>query len=186
MPHFNYETNMSEPNEADDVALQTVVLAFLTLFPKPTDDQTHALAGLLGLDFLEFEDQVRHALTPYLAEDEDPAKVSHKDVDYEVDNELDDPKDTFLLAFYMMHPEPTQEQLLILSVLADLTLEELEEHTYRVINLLLETHPQGVDVDFDSLDLDTDFEGDEDLDADLIDDDDDTLTDGDGDTIQLL
>lgn len=176
---------MSEPNETN-VALQNVILAFLKLFPKPTDDQTHALAGLLGLQFLDFEDQVRDALTPYLAEDEDPERVSHKDVDYEVDNEFDDPLDTFLLAFYMMHSEPTQEQLHILSVLVDLTFEELEEHTVKVINMLLETHPQGTDTDFDELELDTDFEGDDDLDHELLGEDDVTLEDDDGDSIQLI
>lgn len=189
---------MSEPNtEDDDTTLRNVVLAFLNLIPKPTDDQTHALAGLLGFEFLDFEDRMREVLAPYIEEDEDPNKVNVKKIDIEHEHDLDDPLDTFLLAFYMLVPEPTEQQLLILSVLVNLTLSELEEHTYTVIHKLMEEHPQGDDTDFDDLTLDVDFENDDtvDHDADGTDVIDEALPDGDDDgddadgetaTIQLL
>lgn len=179
---------MSEPKTEDnDTALKSVVLAFLNLIPNPTDDQTHALAGLLGFQFLEFEDRMREVLAPYLDEGEEFDDVDVEEIDLDLEKDLDDPLDTFLLAFYMLHPEPTEPQLMILSVLVNLTLEELEEHTYKVIHKLMETHPQGDDTELHELELDTDFENDDTIDADHDGQhDDDSLEDDDGDAIQLL
>lgn len=194
---------MSEPTTEDDETLKNVVLAFLKLIPKPTSDQTHALAGLLGFEFMEFEDRMREVLTPYIEDEEvDPLTVNVKKIDIEVDNELDDPLETFLLAFYMLNPEPSEQQLLILSVLVDLTAEELEEKTYAVINKLMEAHPVGDDTDLNDPDAANDFEVEdiEDFDDEeeegsdeKTDDNDDAddkseeaASDDDGDSIQLL
>lgn len=158
----NSETNQSEPQEeSNDVALRAVILAFINFLPKPTEDQIHALAGLLDLKFQEFETRMQEVLAPYLEDGYSFKKGIPKEIDVEDLDQLDTPLDTFLMAFYMLVPEPTERQLLILGVLVNLSPEELEEHTFMIMNRLLEAYPQGEDVDIEDVELDDHFEFDE-------------------------
>jgi hypothetical protein len=168
---------MSEPipPPEGDMALNGVILAFINLFPSPTDDQTHALAGLLGFNFQEFEDKVRVILAPIL----------DKDGDDDLDDTIEvidsaDPVDVFLLAFYLLQPEPTEDQLVTLAILLSMTLDELEKRTYDVINKLMEAQPQ-IDgtTELEDVDLTDEFNADDQ-------DPDEPLTDSSGNVIQLL
>jgi hypothetical protein len=168
---------MSDPTPPfpmeDNEALQSAVIAFTDLFPTPTSDQTHVLAGLLGYEPDTFLPVMQKLLAPLLSADDDQV-LDELDADDE-----GDPLDIFLLSFYILNPEPTEEQLNALAILVGLTLEELEERTYSVMNQLMETTPDD-DADLNTLELDDNFVADEDQ------DDDDVLTDGDNDVIQLL
>lgn len=157
------------PPPEDDAALQNAALAFINLFPSPTDDQVRAFAGLLGYEFSDFEAKMTALIAPLLDEEDDEQE---HDIDMEADEA--NPLDAFLLSFYIIHPEPTADQLTILAALLGVTLEELETETYRVINDLEADSQDDTDVDTDT-DLDSDFDG----------DDDETLTDGDA-AIQLI
>lgn len=154
-------------SQADDTALQNVLLAFAALFPEPTDDQTHALAGLLGFDKQELIDLAQKILAPLIHDGDDLSA-----------QQTQDPVDTFLLAFYLINPEPTEEQLEVLALLSELTLEELESRTYSAITKLTEAQPTDGVSNLNS--LDSDFIADDD---DL---DDDPLQDSEGNVIQLI
>ncbi len=154
-------------SQADDTALQNVLLAFAALFPEPTDDQTHALAGLLGFDKQELIDLAQKILAPLIHDGDDLSA-----------QQTQDPVDTFLLAFYLINPEPTEEQLEVLALLSELTLEELESRTSSAITKLTEAQPTDGVSNLNS--LDSDFIADDD---DL---DDDPLQDSEGNVIQLI
>jgi hypothetical protein len=152
---------MSEPQEeSNDALLRAVVLAFTNFIPKPTEDQIHAFAGLLGFKFQEFETRMSEVLTPFLDDDVDFSRGIHKDTDVGLDH-LDTPLETFLMAFYTLVPEPEDRQLLILGVLCNLDTEELEAKTYDVLNKLME-NPAGHELDLHDIELDHHFEFDED------------------------
>lgn len=161
----------STPAQADDLALQNVLLAFAAIFPEPTDDQTHALAGLLGFDKQELVELAHKILAPFINGDDQSAPA-----------ETNDPIETFLLAFYLINPEPTEEQLEVLALLMELTLEELESRTYSAITKLTEAQPTDGVSNLNT--LDADFIGDDEEDEDF--DPDEPLTDGEGDVIQII
>lgn len=160
----------STPAQADDLALQNVLLAFAALFPEPTDDQTHALAGLLGFDKQELIDLAQKILAPILNGDDQTAPA-----------ETDEPLETFLLAYYLINPEPSADQLEVLALLTELTLEELESRTYNAITKLTEATPTDGVSNLNT--LDDNFIADED---DEEFDPDEPLTDGEGTVIQIL
>jgi hypothetical protein len=161
----------STPAQADDLTLQNVLLAFAAIFPEPTDDQTHALAGLLGYEKQEFLDLARKILAPLLNGDDESTPQAN-----------DDPIETFLLAFYLINPEPSEEQLEVLALLMELTLEELESRTYSAIVKLTEAQPTDGVSNLNT--LDDNFIADDDDDEDF--DPDAPLTDGEGNVIQLI
>jgi hypothetical protein len=163
---------MSDSNllQADDLALQNVLLAFAAIFPEPTDDQTHALAGLLGFEKQELITLAQKILAPFLDGD-----------DQSDSRQTSDPIETFLLAYYLINPEPSEEQLEVLALLLELTLEELESQTYSAITKLTEAQPTDGVSNLNSLD-DNFIADDEALDSD----DDTPLTDGEGNVIQLI
>lgn len=153
--------------QADDMTLQNVLLAFAALFPEPTDDQTHALAGLLGFDKSELVDLAQKILAPLINGDD------------QSDAEPDDPIGTFLLAYYLINPEPTEEQLEVLALLTELTLEELESQTYSAITKLTEAQPTDGVSNLNTLD-DNFIADEEEFETDV------PLTDSEGNVIQLI
>jgi hypothetical protein len=161
----------STPAQADDLALQNVLLAFAAIFPEPTDDQTHALAGLLGFDKQELVSLAQKILAPFLNGDDQSDTL-----------QASDPIETFLLAFYLVNPEPSEEQLEVLALLTELSLEELESKTYSAITKLTEATPTDGVSNLNS--LDENFIGDDEDDEDT--DSDAPLTDGEGNVIQII
>jgi hypothetical protein len=159
----------SPPSQADDLTLQNVLLAFAALFPEPTEDQTHALAGLLGFDKDELVSLAQKILAPFLNDDDQSAPQPE-----------DDPVDTFLLAFYLVNPEPTEEQLEVLALLSELTLEELESRTYSAILKLTEAQPTDGVSNLNTLDDNFIADDEDDFEPDT------PLQDNDGNVIQLI
>lgn len=131
-----------EDDEDDPVTLRDVVLAFLAAFPEPTDEQTHKFAEALGIDYKEFEEEMFAEFGDEIA-DEDPEEI------LEDEDLVEDDLDMFIVAFYIYTPHPTEEQIHALAELIQVTPEELEERTMRMLQLL-----KGFDVDDDDFDDD--------------------------------
>lgn len=158
----------SPSSQADDLTLQNVLLAFAALFPEPTDDQTHALAGLLGFDKQELVSLAQKILAPFLNGDD------------QSDEQPEDPIETFLLTFYLINPSPSEEQLEVLALLTELTLEELESRTYSAITKLTEAQPTDGVSNLNSLDDNFIADDEDDFDTDS------PLQDNEGNVIQLI
>lgn len=118
---------------ADDstTALANVCLAFVNL-PNIDSSKVHALAELLGYtEASAFEADLSPVLASLLDGDDD-----QQDTHYNPDQEETDPLDTFLLAFYILVPDTTEETLAQLSSLLDLTPTEVALRTLTVIKNL--------------------------------------------------
>lgn len=158
-------------DDLDAFTLEDVIECFLRANSTPSDEQVHALAGLLGLDFEEFEaviyekfgEAVKLSLEKRPSEiDEDEAEAEGTDVDEELveddeaetdlvaDDSLDvqDDIDMFVVAYILFNPTPSDEQIHQLAYVIDLTKEEMEQRIYRMLGSYLNADEDD-DEDFD-------------------------------------
>lgn len=156
------ETQDDSVDSSTTIDLETVVSAFLSLHPTPTDDQLHKFAELLGIDYAEFENQVFKMFGEAL-EDEDIEDV--------VDDEelIGDELDLFLVAFFTYLPEPEEDQVHKLAEMLSISPEEVEERVFRMLSILNEEDEDEEGAGSDVLDED----------EDLLADDEDENVDGD-------
>lgn len=182
-----------DPDTGDDedemFTLEDVIECFLRANSNPTDDQVHALAELLGLDFEAFEalifqkfgEAVRLSLDRTVSEDdgEDDEDVEPEgdvtddgddfddnddedDGELVVDDELDvqDEIDMFVVAYVMFNPQPSDQQIHQLAFVVDLTKEEMEQRIYRMLGSYLQVETDDQDFDAQGVEVD-DTEGDD-------------------------
>ena len=109
-----------------DIDLESVIESFLLVHPEPTDDQVHAFARSLGIDYDELEDKVYEMLGNALSDE-----PSEEDAVEEL--EPQDPLDTFILSFFLFNSAPSDEQVHALSVLINVPKEQVEERIYRML-----------------------------------------------------
>lgn len=117
-----------DPNDVElpQIDLRTVVIAFLSVVPEPTDEQLHAFAELLGIPYQTFENEV---FTMFSDAVEDP----ELDTDEDVEDVVTDDMDMFLVSFFTYNHSPSEEQIHHLAGLLGITPEELEERVYRML-----------------------------------------------------
>lgn len=154
-----------EGNSIED--LDAVIFAFLKANPKPTDEQLHKVSELLGYPYEVFEERVFELFGEQL-----------QDLDVEDAGELadEDPLSTFLMSFFMLNPEPSEEQIHSLAELAGVTPEELEQKVYALLALLDEGDNE------EDQDEGEDEEADEDLDEEYNEEDAQDLEDSESET----
>jgi hypothetical protein len=138
MSHPNIQHSTLPPSTAGPppltqdatVDMDTVIYSFLEAFPDPTDEQVHHLATLLGFDYTEFEDHIFELLGSDVDE-----QFGEDCIDGLVENEdiVEDPLDLFLIAYFLINPQPTEEQIHSLALMVNVSPEELEERIYKLL-----------------------------------------------------
>jgi hypothetical protein len=157
----------------DDLDPDTVIFSFLEAFPDPTDHQVHRLASLLGYaDYGDFEEKIFELfgeevqdgeLDDLEDDDEDLDNDSEIDVEDDDDDEVDDdPVGTFLISFFLINNQPSEEQIHHLAEILGVTPEEIEEKIYSMLTNLVED-PDSDAADQVDDDLVDELEGDEEL-----------------------
>lgn len=140
----------------DTLNVDTVIYSFLDAFPEPTDEQVHKLAELLGFSKDDFEEKVFElfgdTVEDEFGDDDGEDGDDEEEGDLEIDGEIiEDPVDIFLISFFLLNPEPTEEQVHALADLAGVTPEHLEEHIYHMLASMANEVPDQLD-EFDQVD----------------------------------
>lgn len=122
---------MSDPQPTPPPAdhpfdLRTVVSAFLSAFPEPTDEQLHTFSELLGIPYQDFENEVFEMFSE-VVEDEGPDDLAE---DEEI---VEDDLDLFLVSFFAFVSPPTEEQVHKLAEMVGLEPAQLEERVYKML-----------------------------------------------------
>jgi hypothetical protein len=123
-PNLNIDTDLStdpstdNDDNFDESDLKAFIEAYLSMVPEPTDDQMHELANLLGFEYSWFE---RLVFSLFSDKIEDIKELA------------DDPLDLLLLSFFLLNPEPDEDQIHYLSILINKTPEEIEERIYSLL-----------------------------------------------------
>jgi hypothetical protein len=142
-----------EAGEMTMLDLDTVITAFFLAIPNPTDAQLHAFAGLIGVDYRDLEERV-FSMVGHEIQDLEPQiqNLGQEDLD-----DLGwDSMDMFLAGFFLLNPEPTEEQVHTLAELVGIPAPDLEERVYALLSQMVE----GEDEDDDD---DEDYEDDEEI-----------------------
>lgn len=172
----------ADPDPDVDIDLDTVVYAFLDVFPEPTDDQVHQLAGVLGLDIEDFEEYIFGLFGDAVTD------LDVNDLEGELTDSQIEPLDVFLVSYFLLNPEPTEDQVHTLASLVNVLPDELEERIYSLLENLtsdldsgtLEESdaPPGPDTGTEIEDGSEDLESDDDepYDTDLDEDEMDSAT----------
>ncbi len=190
-----------DEEDLDVFTLEDVIECFLRANSTPSDEQVHALAGLLGLDFEEFEaviykkfgEAVKLGLEKRpseIDEDKDEEGADGIEVDDELveddevetdlvaDDSLDvqDDIDLFVVAYILFNPTPSDEQIHQLAYVIDLTKDEMEQRIYRMLGSYLSAEDDDDELDEDEAEINEDGDG-EDTDIDDADEGDDNEPD---------
>lgn len=106
-------------DDFDEDDLKSFVEAYLNIVPNPTDAQMHELANLLGFDYSWFERIVFSLFSEKLDDIEEVA---------------DDPLELFLVSFFLLNPEPTDEQMHYMASVTGMSPEKIEERIYALLS----------------------------------------------------
>lgn len=142
-----------EAGEMSMLDLDTVITAFFLAIPNPTDAQFHAFAGLIGVDYRDLEERV-FSMVGHEIQDLEPQiqNLNQEDLD-----DLGwDPMDTFLAGFFLLNPEPTEEQVHTLAELVGIPATDLEERVYALLSQMVEGDGEDGDEGDDDEDEDED------------------------------
>lgn len=127
-------TTQLPPSTADpgtlDMDIDTVIYAFLDAVPEPTDEQVHQFAALLGIDFEVFEEQIFKLFGDAVEQEDQDQDQDETDVDTD---RIDDPLDVFLISYFLLNPQPSEEQVHNLALMVNVPPEELEERIYSLL-----------------------------------------------------
>lgn len=143
-PAFIAENN--GPIGITDVrALNDIISAFLRVVPKPSDQQVHQLATIVGLPYEEFEEIIFRIFSDEVTEALDREDVDSTGELLEEVQEMadDDPVTEFMILYLIHNPSPSDSQVHSLADMLGVTPEELEERLY---SLLAELHAESVAV----------------------------------------
>lgn len=149
-PQPDLDTDPDLEDMADDLDPDTVIYSFLEAFPDPSDEQVHRLATLLGYsDYGDFEekifelfgDEVSDGELDDLDDGEDEGDDSDLGLDDEddidVDEVDDDPIGTFLISFFLINNQPTEDQIHDLAEILGITPDKIEEKIYEMLTALV-------------------------------------------------
>jgi hypothetical protein len=142
-----------EAGEMSMLDLDTVITAFFLAIPNPTDAQLHVFADLIGVDYRDLEERV-FSMVGHEIQDLEP-QIQNLDQE-DLDDLGWDPMDMFLAGFFLLNPEPTEEQVHALAELVGIPAPDLEERVYALLSQMVE----GEDEDDDD---DEDYEDDEEV-----------------------
>lgn len=135
-----------EAGEMSMLDLDTVITAFFLAIPNPTDAQFHAFSGLIGVDYRDLEERV-FSMVGHEIQDLEPQT---QNLDQEDLDDLGwDPMDMFLAGFFLLNPEPTEEQVHTLAELVDIPAPDLEERVYALLSQMVEGDDEDEDEDED-------------------------------------
>ena len=135
---------MPPPSESIHIDLESVVRAFLSAFPEPTDEQLHNFSTVLGIPYEQFEEQVFEMFKDEVEEDFEEV--------LEDEEIVEDYLDMFLvLLFAFLEEPPSEDQFHALSEMLDIDPEVLEEKVYKILQEII---PES-DEDLDDEDEDT-------------------------------
>lgn len=147
-----------EAGEMSMLDLDTVITAFFLAIPNPTDAQLHVFAGLIGVDYRDLEERV-FSMVGHEIQDLEP-QIQNLDQE-DLDDLGWDSMDMFLAGFFLLNPEPTEEQVHTLAELVDIPAPDLEERVYALLSQMVEGEDED-DEDEDE-DEDEDDEDDEEI-----------------------
>jgi hypothetical protein len=142
-----------EAGEMTMLDLDTVITAFFLAIPNPTDAQFHVFADLIGVDYRDLEERV-FSMVGHEIQDLEP-QIQNLDQE-DLDDLGWDYMDMFLAGFFLLNPEPTEEQVHALAELVGIPAPDLEERVYALLSQMVE----GEDEDDDD---DEDYEDDEEI-----------------------
>lgn len=124
-----------EAGEMSMLDLDTVITAFFLAIPNPTDAQFHVFADLIGVDYSDLEERV-FSMVGHEIQDLEP-QIQNLDQE-DLDDLGWDPMDMFLAGFFLLNPEPTEEQVHALAELVDIPAPDLEERVYALLSQMVE------------------------------------------------
>lgn len=124
-----------EAGEMSMLDLDTVITAFFLAIPNPTDAQLHVFAGLIGVDYRDLEERV-FSMVGHEIQDLEP-QIQNLDQE-DLDDLGWDSMDMFLAGFFLLNPEPTEEQVHTLAELVDIPAPDLEERVYALLSQMVE------------------------------------------------
>jgi hypothetical protein len=160
---FNADLESSDTGPPPGVNLEDVINSFLMVNSEPTDEQVHAFARTVGVDYKVLEAKVYEMLGDIMTKQNPTDTVDLENLGPQ------DPLDTFILTFFLFNASPTDDQVHDLAELVNVSHEELEERIYR----MLAEHNQESDdnsVEVSALDdFGSDFPGEADTGADKVD-----------------
>lgn len=121
---------MPPPSESTYIGLDSVVRAFLSAFPEPTDEQLHNFSTVLGIPYEQFEEQVFEMFKDEVEEDFEEV--------LEDEDTVEDYLDMFLvLLFAFLEEPPSEDQFHALSDMLGIDPEELEEKVYKILQEII-------------------------------------------------
>lgn len=124
-----------EAGEMTMLDLDTVITAFFLAIPNPTDAQFHVFADLIGVDYRDLEERV-FSMVGHEIQDLEPQT---QNLDQEDLDDLGwDYTDMFLAGFFLLNPEPTEEQVHALAELVGIPAPDLEERVYALLSQMVE------------------------------------------------
>ena len=125
-----------EAGEMTMLDLDTVITAFFLAIPNPTDDQLHVFADLIGVDYRDLEERV-FSMVGHEIQDLEQQQTQNLDQE-DLDDLGWDYTDMFLAGFFLLNPEPTEEQVHALAELVGIPAPDLEERVYALLSQMVE------------------------------------------------
>jgi hypothetical protein len=136
-----------EAGEMSMLDLDTVITAFFLAIPNPTDAQFHVFADLIGVDYRDLEERV-FSMVGHEIQDLEPQQIQNLDQE-DLDDLGWDSMDMFLAGFFLLNPEPTEEQVHALAELVGIPAPDLEERVYALLSQMVEGEDEDEDDDWD-------------------------------------
>lgn len=125
-----------EAGEMTMLDLDTVITAFFLAIPNPTDAQLHVFADLIGVDYRDLEERV-FSMVGHEIQDLEQQQTQNLDQE-DLDDLGWDYMDMFLAGFFLLNPEPTEEQVHALAELVGIPAPDLEERVYALLSQMVE------------------------------------------------
>lgn len=127
-----------EAGEMSMLDLDTVITAFFLAIPNPTDAQLHAFSGLIGVDYRDLEERVFSMVGHEIQDLEQQQQQTQNLYQEDLDDLGWDSTDVFLAGFFLLNPEPTEEQVHTLAELVGIPAPDLEERVYALLSQMVE------------------------------------------------
>ncbi len=138
-----------EAGEMSMLDLDTVITAFFLAIPNPTDAQLHVFADLVGVDYSDLEERVFSMVGHEIQDLE--SQIQNLDQE-DLDDLGWDSMDMFLAGFFLLNPEPTEEQVHALAELVGIPAPDLEERVYALLSQMVEGDDEDGDEVLEDLD----------------------------------
>jgi hypothetical protein len=161
---LNVQDTLPE-DDSEELTIEDVITAFLKWNATPTEEQVQNLAELCGVATEEFEAVVYRMFGEIVGDDldyDDDAVAEPELDDQSVEDNIEDilnddydgeidPLDLFIISYFLRNPDPTDEQIQLLSSTVGLNPAQLEERLFAIMSDSIDDIPDEDEDNDDSV-----------------------------------